>query len=158
MSGGQYALKDHARGFDALPVYHINTPGQLHRLGLPASVSEWSDTHALRALLAHGHDAMGNLLLGNVTRERFLNAPLLQPVSPADKPREYVHLAQTAMRGDVAASSAGGEQPKFTVFGGACWAWHRTTLTGSRGMSGSHLVLCHAWLRWNGIWQMPPGR
>ena len=43
-------------------------------LGLPTSLSEWSDTHALRALLAHGHDAAGNLLLGEVARHSFVHA------------------------------------------------------------------------------------
>lgn len=85
-------------------------------LGLPASVSEWSDTHALRALLAHGHDATGSLLLGDLARDRFLNTPPPQTVSQADKPGEYLRLAQTAMLGEVAASSAGGEQPKFIAF------------------------------------------
>ncbi|MBL0718596.1 ArsR family transcriptional regulator [Piscinibacter sp. Jin2] len=34
-------------------------------LGLPPNLAEWSDTQALRALLVHGHDAVGNLLLGD---------------------------------------------------------------------------------------------
>ena len=84
-------------------------------LGLPASVNEWSDTDAIRALLAHGHDAVGNLLLGDGARDRFLDA------SPADprqtgKAIEYARLARLAIQGDTPVSSAGGEQPKFTVF------------------------------------------
>ena len=39
-------------------------------LGLPANIAQWSDTHALRALLAHGHDAVGNVLLGDLARDR----------------------------------------------------------------------------------------
>lgn len=85
-------------------------------LGLPTNVSEWSDTHALRALLGHGQDPAGNLLLGDVAREHFLNASLPPPVAPESKPHEYAQLARAAMLGDVATSSAGGEQPKFTVF------------------------------------------
>lgn len=48
-------------------------------LGLPAALNEWNDTHALRALLAHGHDAIGNLLLGNAARDAFLanNSPIV---------------------------------------------------------------------------------
>ena len=38
-------------------------------LGLPARLIDWSDTHALRALLVHGHDAVGNLLLGDGARD-----------------------------------------------------------------------------------------
>jgi len=41
-------------------------------LGLPVALNEWNDAHALRALLSHGHDAIGNLLLGNAARDAFL--------------------------------------------------------------------------------------
>ena len=34
-------------------------------LGLPARLTEWDDSEHLRALLAQGHDAVGNLLLGD---------------------------------------------------------------------------------------------
>lgn len=81
-------------------------------LGLPPRLAEWSDTHALRALLAHGHDVVGNLLLGDIARERFLEAP---PPLPVDVER-YPEIAAAAERGDTPGSSAGGEQPKFTAF------------------------------------------
>ncbi|CAG0980510.1 partial Toxin YjjJ, partial [Rhodocyclaceae bacterium] len=81
-------------------------------LGLPPRLTEWTDTHVLRALLAHGHDAVGNLLLGDIARERFLDTP---PPTPVD-PTEYPAHAEAAERGDVPGSSAGGEQPKFVAF------------------------------------------
>lgn len=81
-------------------------------LGLPPRLTEWSDTHMLRALIAHGHDVVGNLLLGDIARERFIDAPAPTPVDPAD----YPALADAAERGDVPGSSAGGEQPKFVAF------------------------------------------
>lgn len=81
-------------------------------LGLPPQLTEWTDTHMLRALLAHGHDVVGNLLLGDIARERFIDAPPPAPVDPADYPAH----AEAAERGDVPASSAGGEQPKFVAF------------------------------------------
>lgn len=84
-------------------------------LGLPARLAEWSDAHALRALLAHGHDAMGNLLLGDVAREHFLNAPLPTPIVARRKGPAYARLAAAAARGELPASSAGGEQPKFVA-------------------------------------------
>ena len=34
-------------------------------LGLPNTLKEWTDSHAIRALLVHGHDLVGNLLIGN---------------------------------------------------------------------------------------------
>ena len=33
-------------------------------LGLPHNPDSWSDTDIIRALIAHGHDAVGNLLIG----------------------------------------------------------------------------------------------
>lgn len=85
-------------------------------LGLPAHLDEWNDSHALRALLAHGYDAVGNLLLGEVARERFLSAALPEPVHMADKAAAYARLAAEAARGEAPGSSAGGEQPKFTAY------------------------------------------
>lgn len=81
-------------------------------LGLPPRLLEWSDTHMLRALLAHGHDVVGNLLLGDIARDRFLSSPPPAPVDPAT----YGLLAEAAERGDLPGSSAGGEQPKFVAF------------------------------------------
>jgi DNA-binding transcriptional ArsR family regulator len=81
-------------------------------LGLPSRLAEWTDTHALRALLAHGHDVVGNLLLGDIARERFIAAPPPVSVTPDD----YPALAAAAERGDLPGSSAGGEQPKFVAF------------------------------------------
>lgn len=85
-------------------------------LGLPMRVSEWSDTHTLRALQAHGHDAVGNLLLGDLARERFLTAMSPTPISQSSKGHAYLNLAVAAANGDVLVSSAGGEQPKFATF------------------------------------------
>jgi len=85
-------------------------------LGLPANVAEWNDTQVLRALIAHGQDAVGNLLLGDAARARFLNTPPPEPLQSAAKGEAYVRLAQEAASGDLPGSSAGGEQPKFTAF------------------------------------------
>lgn len=85
-------------------------------LGLPARLSDWSDEHALRALLAHGHDVVGNLLLGDLARDRFLSTALPAPVAQQDKAVVYRQLALDAASGEVAGSSAGGEQPKFAVY------------------------------------------
>lgn len=85
-------------------------------LGLPASLTEWSDTHALRALLVHGQDVVGNLLLGNLARDAFLSTPLPTPISEDCKADDYVRLAHEAASGETPGSSAGGEQPKFTAY------------------------------------------
>jgi hypothetical protein len=85
-------------------------------LGLPAQVRHWSDTDALRALLQHGHDAVGHLLLGDQAHASFLSQPQPRAVAGTDKADTYTHMALQAMEGDFAASSAAGEQPKFTAY------------------------------------------
>ena len=85
-------------------------------LGLPERLKDWTDTHALRALLAHGHDVVGNLLLGDIARDRFLAASVPDPIEEKQKAEEYIRLAKEAARGEKPGSSAGGEQPKFTTF------------------------------------------
>ncbi|MCP5245175.1 MAG: type II toxin-antitoxin system HipA family toxin YjjJ [Burkholderiales bacterium] len=83
-------------------------------LGLPVRLKYWNDTHALRALLVHGHDVVGNLLLGEIAKDRFLAAPVPESILEGQKAAEYVRLA--AVHGEIPGSSAGGEQPKFTAY------------------------------------------
>lgn len=85
-------------------------------LGLPATLNEWNDTHALRALLTHGHDPIGNLLLGNAARDAFLANTGQIAITEDQKAQAYVHRALEAARGDSPGSSAGGEQPKFLAY------------------------------------------
>lgn len=84
-------------------------------LGLPERIPEWNDTHVMRALKAQGADLPGNLLIGEDARQQFLHAPVPTPIALADRSRAYAELARAAERGEVAGSSAGGEQPKFTT-------------------------------------------
>ena len=86
------------------------------RLGLPPSLSEWSDAHALRAMASHGKDMVGNLLLGEPAREQWLGTPAPEPLRAAAKPAAYAALAVQATRGEAPGSSAGGEQPKFMAY------------------------------------------
>lgn len=85
-------------------------------LGLPRALKEWTDSHALRALLVHGHDVVGNLLLGERSREQFMASPEPVAVTHADKRQRYASLAQAAAHGELPGSSAGGEQPKFMAY------------------------------------------
>lgn len=85
-------------------------------LGLPANVAAWSDAQMLRALIAHGQDAVGNLLLGDAARDRFLKSPAPVPIEAAARGEAYVRLALEAASGELPGSSAGGEQPKFTAY------------------------------------------
>lgn len=83
-------------------------------LGLPADINAWSDAHVLRALIQHGDDLVGNLLLGDIARAHFIQAPPPVPVAESG----YPALAEAVERGEVAGSSAGGEQPKFVAYNG----------------------------------------
>ena len=85
-------------------------------LGLPGDLKDWTDSHAIRALLLHGHDLVGNLLLGTEARDRFISSPEPECIGKADKARAYERLAIGAAQGDSPGSSAGGEQPKFTAY------------------------------------------
>jgi HipA-like C-terminal domain len=162
--GSRYVLRDTGRGFGDVPVYRVNTQGQIEALGvltpvrpdgfvfsqddgdqlhsdglpwwlqdmrpqgflgrayaarhgaalgLPNTLSAWSDSHAMRALLVHGHDAVGNLLLGHIAREQFLTAPAPLPLSKPNKGAAYARMALGASQGEMPGSSVGGEQPKF---------------------------------------------
>lgn len=82
-------------------------------LGLPANPEQWSDSDIIRALLVHGHDAIGNLLIGEQARDRFLEMP--EPI-PIEHVTTYPALALAAGNGEAPGSSAGGEQPKFCTF------------------------------------------
>ena len=81
-------------------------------MGLPADVRHWSDTDALRALLLFGGDAVGNVLLGDLARDRFVNAPAPVAAGADDYPR----LATEALTAGDTWSFAGGEQPKFCTW------------------------------------------
>lgn len=85
-------------------------------LGLPERLSDWTDTHALRAMLVHGFDVVGNLLLGEIARSHFLAVRAPDPITEGQKGQEYARLAQEASHGEIPGSSAGGEQPKFTAY------------------------------------------
>lgn len=112
---------------DGLPwwIYDMRPQGYLGRaynqrhgarLGLPERLSDWGDTHALRALLLQGEDLPGNLLLGSAAREQFVNAPDPTPIAAANRLQAYAELAAAAVRGELHGSSAAGEQPKFTAY------------------------------------------
>ncbi len=112
---------------DGLPwwLYDMRPQGYLGRayaarhgaaLGLPERITDWTDAHALRALLVHGHDMVGNLLLGDIARDRFLDSPVPDPLLEEQKADEYARLALDAAGGESPGTLAGGEQPKFTTY------------------------------------------
>lgn len=85
-------------------------------LGLPERLDDWNDNHVLQALIRQGDNLPGNLLVGRIAHEQFLNLPDPDPIEPHGKSAAYAELALAAARGDLHGSSAGGEQPKFTAY------------------------------------------
>ena len=85
-------------------------------LGLPSTLKEWSDSHAVRALQVHGHNLVGNLLLGSMARDKFIAMPEPVHLTQANKAVAYASMAVGASQGESPGSSAGGEQPKFTAY------------------------------------------
>lgn len=79
-------------------------------LGLPQSISHWSDDHRLRALALRGDDCVGDFIIGEESLNRFL-AETPHPVGGGN----YPEIVRASMSGQPG-SSAGGEQPKFAAY------------------------------------------
>lgn len=86
-------------------------------LNLPPRVLDWNEDHVLVALARRGEDCMGNLIVGQESLERYFRMTQrpIAPVREGEDAELYAKMAQAAMDGDPAGSSAGGEQPKFTA-------------------------------------------
>lgn len=82
-------------------------------LNLPTNPELWGDADIITALVEHGYDAIGNLLIGEKARDQFIEMPLPRR---ADRAAEYPVLAQAASTGNAPGFFAGGEQPKFCAF------------------------------------------
>lgn len=131
--GGHYWWQqdgpDHAsRLFDYLPwfIQDMRPDGFVGRafaqrlgteLGLPTRLNDWTDDDVLLALSCRGEDHVGNLIIGDESLRRYLQAA--QKPAPgipeAARVQAYADLADAAMAGDPAGSSAAGEQPKFAA-------------------------------------------
>ncbi len=86
-------------------------------IGAPADLARWRSDDIVLALLRHGEDAPGDLVLGDDGLRRTLQQ-IVQPVGTmtmAERPALYPQRADAALRGEDFGSSAGGEQPKFTT-------------------------------------------
>jgi hypothetical protein len=94
-------------------------------LGAPDDVLRWNHDHVVHALLRHGENLAGDLLLGDAALARalaFVQAPE-DAIDAAQRETRYAILADAAMRGELPGSSAAGERPKFlaTLREGATW-------------------------------------
>ena len=85
-------------------------------IGAPDDLVRWQADDAVLALLRHGEDEPGDLVMGEDALQRALQA-VLSPTRLALSERaiRYPELANAALAGEDIGSSAGGEQPKFTV-------------------------------------------
>lgn len=85
-------------------------------IGAPDDLSRWNADDMVLALLRHGVDAPGNLLLGDPALQRALQATLSpNAIASCERAARYPTLADAALAGEDIGSSAGGEQPKFTA-------------------------------------------
>ena len=75
---------------------------------------QWTDIDVIKALLAQGHDAIGNLLIGDQARNHFLEMPAPAPV---DRTTQYPLLARAADAGEIPGSSARGYQRGYLARG-----------------------------------------
>ena len=92
---------------------------QAHAEGLdaPPDILLWNGEHVLTALLSHGDNLPGNLVVGDASLERALQE-IVRPtgtVRLSDRVSRFPEMAGRAILGQSVGSSAGGEQPKFTV-------------------------------------------
>lgn len=106
------------------PILAIRPQGYLGRrlaraeheeLGVSVDPEAWSDDDILWVLGRRGVDVAGNLLVGNLSYERWLRTKM-QPVLPltADAvPQAYARFAEDALAAAGGGSSAAGEFPKF---------------------------------------------
>ncbi len=83
----------------------------------PADPRRWNSNQVGRYLLSNGDDLPGNFQLGLVGILRTRRAPVVYSRT------DYAHLAESIIAGELPGSSAGGEQPKFTVFSEDRAAW-----------------------------------
>lgn len=86
-------------------------------LGVSPSPAEWSDDDVLHILAQRGADTSGNLILGDVALQRWLQAkagpsPL---IAAQDIAQAYAQKANHASALGAVGSSAAGEFPKFTA-------------------------------------------
>jgi hypothetical protein len=85
-------------------------------LGLPPRVQDWSDDHVLAYLVRRGSENLGDLVLGTEALDRHLSGQQGPPlVDDSGRAAHYPGLADAAMRGEPAGSSAQGEHPKFAA-------------------------------------------
>lgn len=131
LEGGRWYAYDPLVGadrlFDGIPYFLSDSqpqgfmgrafPKQHPELRLPERISDWNDDDVMVAIAHSGKDAIGNLIVGDRSMRAYLS-DLAHPVAAIKESEcsgSYASLAEAALQGDPAGSSAGGEQPKFAA-------------------------------------------
>lgn len=86
-------------------------------IGAPEDLKLWCADDIVLALLRHGEDAPGDLVLGEASLRKALHG-IIAPVDTVAKEQRstrYPQLAEAALLGEDVGSPAGGEQAKFAV-------------------------------------------
>ena len=78
----------------------------------PADPRHWNVDHIGRYLLSNGDDLPGNFKFGEQANIRIQRNPIVY------YRKDYPNQAQNVLQGTIPGSSAGGEQPKFTLYNG----------------------------------------
>ncbi|MGL4726501.1 MAG: type II toxin-antitoxin system HipA family toxin YjjJ [Scandinavium sp.] len=84
------------------------------QLALPEDIRLWQEDDILFALSLFSGENQGGWLIGETGYQQWLQAAEPTPIPEEGKLQAYAELARDALAGEVAGSSAGGEQPKFT--------------------------------------------
>jgi len=85
-------------------------------LDLPVRINDWNQDHVMTALLMHGEDCPGNLVIGEASLKHFIAGQERGTAIPeAERASRYDAMATAAIDGQPVGSSAGGEQLKFTA-------------------------------------------
>lgn len=84
-------------------------------LGFALDPSRWSSAEVAQALLQYGSDLPGAFVLGTDSLKAALAAADQAGLREDQIEQKYPRLARAALDGEIAGSSAGGEQPKFTA-------------------------------------------
>jgi HipA-like C-terminal domain len=115
-------------------------------MGLPSRLIDWNDDHVLVALSRRGEDNIGDLLVGEESLGRYLEAARRDPT--VSSPDDYPKLAEASLAGVPAGSPAAGEQPKYTTVverdGVACQVLVKFSppVTTPEGERWSDLLVC----------------
>lgn len=88
------------------PVHHPE-------LGFSRDILAWTIDQVVTYLHRHGHDLVGNLVLGEPAFLRHLHAGVANPVPLRERAERYPALAADMVAAGIPGSSAAGEQPKF---------------------------------------------